>query len=150
MKKKIIIIGTILVILGCISALVYAGFKLNEKEKKEDSHLVEITHNELIEKTNNKESLILVFTQTQCSHCAEYKPVLKSVLSEYDIYAYEIVLDHLTTEEKAKIKDIANVGGTPATVFIEEGIEKNSSTRLSGTKSASKLVQRFKAMGYIK
>ncbi len=150
MKKKLIKYSIIAVVLIAVGGLVYASTKLNSKIKEEDSHLIEITYDELQKKVDNKESFILLFSQTQCSHCAEYKPVLKKVLTKYDLYAYEIVTDKLTKEENAKIKDIANISGTPATVFIEDGVETKTSTRLSGTKSESKIVSRLKSLGYIK
>lgn len=149
MKKKVIIISVLAVAIIAISLLVYASIKLNGQAKEEDSHLIEISFSELQEKIDNKETFIFVITQKQCSHCAEYKPVLKKVLAEYDIYAYELSLDNLDAEKKGKLNDIANVSGTPATIFIEDGVEKNTSSRLSGTKTESKIVSRLKAMGYI-
>ena len=149
MKKKVIIISVLAVAIIAISLLVYASIKLNGQAEEEDSHLIEISFSELQEKIDNKETFIFVITQKQCSHCAEYKPVLKKVLAEYDIYAYELSLDNLDAEKKGKLNDIANVSGTPATIFIEDGVEKNTSSRLSGTKTESKIVSRLKAMGYI-
>ena len=149
MKKKIIYsITTVLVILSAIG-LVYAAITLNKKKEIEDNHLIEISFNELQEKITNKETFILVITQTDCPHCAEYKPILKSVLADYDIIAYEIDETRLDAKEFGRLKDIANTSGTPATVFIEDGEEKSTSTRMIGSKKRDAIIQRLKAMKYI-
>ena len=150
MKKKIIIIIAILIVIAAVVGIIYAGSKLHEKEKIEDNHLIILNFDELQKKVDAKETFILVVTQTTCSHCAEYKPVLKKVLAKYDIYAYEIEDDKLNEEEKAKLKDIASISGTPTTVFIVDGEEKSTANRLVGPADQNKLVSRFKAMGYIK
>lgn len=133
-----------------IAGMIYASTTLNKKTEEENKHLVEITYKELEEKVNNKETFILVLTQTNCSHCHEYKPVLKKVLHENNIYAYEVSTDKLTKEENSKLKDIANTSGTPTTVFIENGEEKSTYSRIVGTQTESKIVNKLKSMGYIK
>lgn len=152
MKKRLIIIGIIVVITLSITGLIYAGAKLNNKTEEENKHLITITFSELKEKINNKETFILLISQEQCSHCAEYKPILKKVLAKHDVYAYELKLDKpkLSKKETAELKDIANTSGTPTTIFIENGEETNTSTRLVGTKTSSEIENRLKALGYIK
>lgn len=151
MKKKIAIIAIIIIIIGAIAGMIYASSVLNKKETEKEKHLIEITLDELEEKISNKESFILVITATYCSHCAEYKPILSEVLTEYDIVAYYIEQDKLDKEtELPKLKEIANISGTPATIFIKNGAEESTSTRLSGNQPKSKIISRLKTMGYIK
>lgn len=150
MKNKIIMIIGILVLSIAIGSLVYASVSLTKEDKEEENHLIEISFSELQEKVNNKDSFILVLSQTGCSHCAEYKPILKKVLNKYDVVAYELVTDLINKEENAKLKDIANFSGTPTTVFIVDGEEVNTYNRIVGSASESKIVSRLKAMGYIK
>ncbi len=149
MKNKVIMVIIILILTIAIGSLVYAGISLTKENNEEDSHLVEISFDELQEKIDNKETFILLMSQTTCSHCAEYKPVFKKVLTKYDITAYEISTDLLSKEENALIKDIANISGTPTTVFIFDGEEKNTANRLVGAAQESKIVSRLKALGYI-
>lgn len=149
MKKKVLfIVGALIVILSIVG-LIYASITLNKSEENEEKHLIEITFSELKEKINNKESFILLISQESCSHCAEYKPVLKKVLTKHDLYAYELQINKLSTKESAELKDIANTSGTPTTIFIENGTETNTSTRLVGTKQSSEIESRLKALGYI-
>lgn len=152
MKKKLIIILVTIVCLAAIGGMIYIGLVNTEKEKDLDKHLIEIKFSELQKKVDNKETFILVLTQTDCSHCMEYKPTLKKVLAEYDIYAYELNIseDKISKEDKAKLKQIANTSGTPTTVFITNGEEKTTSTRLVGNRPSSDIIKRLKAMGYIK
>lgn len=147
MKKKIIIIVLIVLIIAGITLAII----LNKNNKKEYG-LIHITFNELQEKVKNKDSFILVITRTDCSHCAEYKPVLTEVLNKYKIAAYQLDTDPdiLSDEEIAKLKDIASISGTPTTIFIENGEEKTTANRIVGTASASKIEKRLKSTGYIK
>lgn len=150
MKKKLLIFLAFAISIGAIIAIIYAAIALNRQEKIEDSYLIELTYKELEEKINKKESFVLVFTQSQCAHCHEYKPILKRTLAKKKFYAYEVVLDNLSKQEKAKLNDIANVSGTPTTVFIIDGEEVNSSSRLVGIQQEDKIVNRLKYYGYIK
>ncbi len=151
MQKNKVFIILIIVILGvAVGALIWGSISLQKKEKIEEEHLIELNYEELMEKIDNKESFILLFSQTTCSHCEQYRPTLKKVLVEYDLYAYEIATDLLSKEENAKLKDVANVTGTPTTVFIVNGEEKNTANRLVGAAKENKIVSRFEALGYIK
>lgn len=149
MKKKLFIIIAIILIVGSLSALIFAGVKLYQNKVNQDKHLVNLSFNDLQEKINNKETFILVITQTTCSHCQEYKPILKKVLANYDIYAYEIEQDTLTQDERKELEHIASISGTPTTIFIIDGQEKSTTNRLIGPAEETKIINRFKAMGYI-
>lgn len=149
MKKKLLIFLGIALSLGAIGAIIYASITLNKQQKLEDSYLIELSYDELVKKIENKDSFVLVYTQTTCSHCIEYKPILKKTLYKNKLYGYEIVIDKLNTEEKAKLKDIANVSGTPTTIFIKDGVEISTSSRLTGIQTEDKLTNRFKYLGYI-
>lgn len=150
MKKKILITAGILVVILAIAGLIYASMTLNKKEQEMENHLIELTFDELQEKVDNKETFILVFTQESCSHCMVYKPTLKEVLYENNIYAYELQTNKLTTKEAAKLKDIANAEGTPTTIFIKDGQEISTNVRLVGNQSKGNIVSRFKTLGFIK
>ena len=149
MKKKLLIFLGIALSLGEIGAIIYASITLNKQQELEDSYLIELSYDELVKKIENKDSFVLVYTQTTCSHCIEYKPILKKTLYKNKLYGYEIVIDKLNTEEKAKLKDIANVSGTPTTIFIKDGVEISTSSRLTGIQTEDKLTNRFKYLGYI-
>ncbi len=151
MKKNVLIIVAVLIAIVAIGGMIYASIKLNDEKKENESHLVELSLSELQEKVKNKETFILVFTQSECGHCANYKPKLQRVLSKHDLYAYEIVLDKLEKEEKSELRNIANTedNGTPTTVFIKDGEEIRISSRLVGDQNESNIEQRLRQLKYI-
>lgn len=148
-KQKLIFAAVAIVVIGAIVGFIYGSSVLKKQEIDLDSHLKIIDFKELQEKVNNKETFILLFSQTDCVHCAAFKPIFKEVLTKHDLTAYEIQLDTLTDDEKNQLYTIANVSGTPTTVFIENGAEKSTSTRLQGEATADKIEARLKAVGYI-
>ena len=150
MKEKIIKYAIILVIALAIGGIIYAGVILNKKDKKGDEHLIELKFSELEDKINKKEDFILVVTQTNCSHCESYKPILKDVLVNYDIVAYEINTKKLSKEEYKGFSNIININGTPTTIFFRNGEETTTSNRLIGEQKYNNIVRRFQSLGYIK
>lgn len=152
MKKTLVILLLIIsLFIGGCSKKEETNDNNDNKENvtEKSSKLVLLSFPELKEKIDNKESFILVITQTTCSHCAEYRPILTAVLDKYNITAYEIESNKLTTEERGLMNDIANVSGTPTTIFIEDGVETTTTNRIIGPANQSKLISRFTAMGYI-
>lgn len=123
-----------------------------ENDKQEEySNIREINYTDLENMLLEKHSFILLVSQTGCSHCEAYRPVLNKVLKDNKITAYEIDLLKLTEEELKSFNKFAYVSGTPTTIFIKNGQEESTSNRLVGSGSSSdKIVSRLKAMGYIK
>ncbi len=148
-NKIAIIIISIISILS-IGGLIYASIVLNKKEQDLSKYLVELSYKELKNKIDKKDSFILVITRTDCSHCAVFKPKLKEVLSQNNIIAYEIATDKLSTNEKAEFNDIANISGTPTTIFIVDGEEATTTNRLIGDVTTEKIINKLKSQGYIK
>ena len=148
-SKIAIIIISIISILS-IGGLIYASIVLNKKEQDLSKYLVELSYKELKNKLDKKDSFILVITRTDCSHCAVFKPKLKEVLSQNNIIAYEIATDKLSTNEKAEFNDIANISGTPTTIFIVDGEEATTTNRLIGDVTTEKIINKLKSQGYIK
>lgn len=149
MKKKLgIIIGTAVIAIA-FGFLMYACIVSALHNHALNKTLESIKFAELQEKIDNKESFILVYTQKSCSHCQQYKPVLKEVLLENNLKAYEIDISTIDKSDKAKLKDIANAESTPTTIFITEGQEHSTTSRIVGAVKKDSIVSRLKAMGYI-
>ena len=143
MKKKIVIYisGLFIVLLG-----VTAGYFLFNKNNK----LVELDYNEVISKLNNKESFVLCISRTNCSHCIDYKPKLRRVANEYDTYIYFIDVDKYDKKDlEAFNSRISFDGSTPVTVFIKDGEEKTTATRIEGDVSVDRIVNKLKKNGFI-
>jgi len=150
MKKNIAKWAFLAICIFAIVMVIIGAIIMKHRENEMDKHLVELSINELQEKINNKESFILVITQTTCSHCAEYKPTLKKVLYKYDITAYYIEKDLLSDAEKGQLNEIANVSSTPTTIFIKDGEEKSTNQRFTGNRPESEIISKLKYEGYIK
>ena len=149
MKKKLWVFLGLAISIGAIIAIVYAAITLNKQQEIEDNYLIELSYKELEEKIKNKDSFMLIYTQSTCSHCHQFKPVLKKTLAKENFYGYEIVIDKLETSDRAKLNDIANVSNTPTIVFIKDGEEINSSSRLVGARSEEEIINKLKYLGYI-
>ena len=151
MKKTLILLLIMIsLFIGGCSNKEESSTEDNNNQVEQKGELVVLSFDELQAKIDNKDSFILVVTQTTCSHCAEYRPILTAVLEKYNVVAYEIESDKLTTEERGLMNDIANVSGTPTTIFIEDGVETTTTNRIVGPASQSKLVAKLTSMGYIK
>lgn len=144
-KKNILlylIIGMI-VIIG-----IFFVYKLTFANKKE-TKLVETSVSELESKINNKETFILVISQTGCSHCKQYLPELEKALKEVDKEAYLLNISNVTEEEQTTLNKYVSFSGTPTTIFFHEGIEKTTLNRIVGYASKTKIIERLQSLGYI-
>lgn len=125
-----------------------------EVEKEDEnitdySNIEELTYSDFENKLNDKESFIILISQTYCSHCIDYKPKYNQVLKKNKIIGYEIDLLTLTEEEYEKIMELTDVTGTPTTLFYNNGIEIEDS-RLVGSKSKEELTTALIEYNFIK
>lgn len=144
-KKTYLIILIILLILLFVSL----GILYIRKKEEENTLVYEINMQQLEEKINNKDTFILVMTQTGCVHCQSYLPTIKKVSREYGVTFYVLNRAKLSKEEYSRLNDIANISGTPSTIFIVDGEEKTTLNRLTGSIEKSRLVEKLISEGYI-
>lgn len=149
-KKKNIILGVlvcVLVILVC-TLLFVLGKKYNPS-KGDYKSVINIDLAGFKEKVANKEKFVLVVTQTGCSHCLAYLPVLEEIGEEYKLTFYDINMTDLSDEDKIEFNKLVRISGTPTTIFYTDGEEQSTTTRLVGEKSKEKIISRLKSEGYI-
>ena len=79
-KKRAIILGSI-----CLVILVGAFIADRILSK---NYFKELKYDEVIEKIENKDSFVLLISQTTCTHCISYKPKLEEVANKYKIDIY--------------------------------------------------------------
>lgn len=136
MKKILAIMIALLFIVGCDSG-----------------KLRTIKFSEFQTKINNKDSFALVLASTTCAHCEDYKVTLNSIIDKYGIEVYLLYIDKLSEDERNQLKSLfifnSNMS-TPTTIFVEEGIEKNTYDRIVGAINYTKVVNKFKSKGYIR
>ncbi len=143
-KKFWWIILILLIIIGI------SIFFIMNKDDSKLSNIMNISINELQNKYDNKETFIVVLTQTGCSHCEKYLPNLNKVLKDNNLTAFELNTTNLSDDEKATLARYISYSGTPTTVFIKNGEEETALNRLVGDLSQEKITERLKNMGYIK
>lgn len=108
-----------------------------------------ISIDKLKEKINNKESFILVISKDDCSHCKAYLPVVNKIGKQYNVTFYDVSQTNLSDENLTYLRNVANISGTPTTVFIQDGEEKTTTNRLVGEVPEYRVIEKLKAMGYI-
>ena len=148
-KKKNIIISAVIIVLTVIicAAIWFIGKGFN---KTEYPYIHELTFNELESKLNNQDSFVLIITQTGCSHCEAYLPVVQNVSNKYKVDFYVLNRTNISDEERTKLKNIANISGTPTTLFYTSGEEKSALNRLVGQATEYRLVEKLTSEGYIR
>ena len=139
-KKAIIIIVICLILLICG----IIGDRMLSK-----SNLEEIKYDQMMKKVDNKESFVVLFSQTTCSHCMDFKPKLEKVSNEFNIKIYYLETDLLDEDTYAELKKKFSFSGTPTTIFVVKGEEKSAATRINGDVSKEKIISKLKSNGFI-
>ncbi len=140
-KKKalIIIIVCLIILIGT-----FIGDSILSK-----SYFEEIKYAEMMKKIDNKDSFVVLFSQTTCSHCMDFKPKLEKVANEFNIHIYYLETDILDAEDLKELKNNFSFSGTPTTIFIVNGEEKSAATRINGDVSREKIISKLKSNGFI-
>lgn len=143
MKKKNLIIVCSIVLVVILGILLFYNINSNKYG------LFELKYDAVMEKIKNKEDFVLVISQTSCTHCVSYKPVLKSVAKKYKIKTYYIDVDLLSDKETDEFKKYVSYSDTPATLFIKNGSESTRANRIIGEASEEKIVSKLKQNNFI-
>ena len=132
--KKLLLVILIIFISGCSALKTYD----------------EISYKKLNNMLNKKESFILFIGSSTCSACSSYKVTLNQVVKKYGVDIKYIDLSKLSSKEKGDVTARFPISGTPATIFIEKGVEKDTYNRIDGNVRYSKIVKKLKENGYVK
>lgn len=138
-----------LVIIAVILLGVFLVYKLAFSDS-ENTNIINIKVSDLETKIENKETFILVISQTGCSHCEQYLPELNRTLADYDLDAFVLNISGLDKENTQTLANYVNFSGTPTTIFFIDGEEKTTLNRLVGYASKTKIIDRLESLGYIK
>ena len=143
-KKKLVmgILGGIIV----IGLIVFFFLGSNSSD-----NFIKLNYNEFKEKIDNNDSFVLCVSRTTCSHCNDYKPKLKEVSKKYNIKIYYTEINEFSNSELDYFKDNFGFdGGPPITMFIKDGKEGTTGSRIEGDVSMEKIVSKLKTNGFIK
>ncbi|MDR1782128.1 MAG: thioredoxin family protein [Bacilli bacterium] len=134
----------ILTLLTCVAiAFVFVGCSSKGEVK-------EIKPSSISERMDNKETFVVEFASTTCSHCIAFAPIYEGYAKENtDIPFYRIYIDKVTDDYESDIlNDLANkytIGGTPTTLFFKDGVYKG---QIVGTVTKEELAS--KTQQYLK
>lgn len=140
-KKKIYILGVVCLILLIVLLIINA---IDNK-----TYFKELKYKEVIEKIENKESFVLLLSQTTCSHCMDFKPKIENVANKYKLNIYYIETNLLNKDQASKLKTYISYTGTPTTIFILNGQETTVANRLNGSVEEQKIIDKLKSNGFI-
>ena len=132
--KKILLLIVIFLISGCGALKTYD----------------EISYKKLNSMLDKKEDFILFIGSSTCSACSSYKITLNKVVKKYGVDIKYIDLSKLSDKEKGNVTSKFPISGTPATLFIENGDEKDTYNRIDGNVRYSKIIEKLKENVYIK
>ena len=139
-KKNIIMLVTICVLGVGIGYLLFNS----------NNNLIKLDYSELENKIENKENFVVCISRTTCSHCNDYKPKLKKIANKYKINIYYTDIDKYSKTELEKFNNLISFdGGTPITIFIKNGEEKTTATRIEGDVSTDRIIDKLKKNGFI-
>ena len=137
MKSK-----TFKLILG-ILIIIFVGIIIGYFIFNKNNNLVKLDYKDIVNKIDNKESFVLCVSRTTCSHCQSYKPKLQKVANKYNIKIYYTNIDTYNKDELNDFNSrITFDGGTPVTLFIKNGEEKTTATRIIGDVSSEKIIDK--------
>ncbi len=127
--------------------ILFFGYKLFfEKDK-----FISLSYEEVINKVNNNESFVLCVSASDCIHCQDYKPKLKTIANKYNIDIFYTDVDTFSEENYERFKtEFSFDGSTPTTIFFNDGEEKTTATRIEGDVSTEKIINKLKKNGFIK
>lgn len=109
----------------------------------------EISYDQLQELLDDKESFPLVIASATCSACNSYRPTMEKFIKEYNVDVKYIDLDKLTDKEESELMSEFPISGTPTTVFVTKGTEKDTYNRIVGNKKISETEEAYRENGYI-
>lgn len=126
--------------------ILFLGYKLFF----EKNNFILLSYEEIIEKVNNRDSFVLCVTASDCVHCQDYKPKLKSISNKYDIEIFYTDIDSFDDADYENFKsEFSFDGSTPTTIFFRDGEEKTTATRIDGDVSTEKIISKLKKNGFI-
>lgn len=114
-----------------------------------ETELIDITYDDLAQKIKDKQSFVLYVGSSECSHCAEFKPILEKAIKKYKLKVYYINMANVSTARYNAVMKKIDGRGTPTTVYIEKGKTKTS-PRIEGESDYDTVLEFFHDLGLLK
>lgn len=136
--------------LGILLGIVIIGLLIFYFLNSGNNNFIKLDYNEFKDKVDNEDTFVLCVSRTTCSHCNTYKPKLEEISKKYNIKIYYTEIDDFSDSELDYFKDNFGFdGATPITMFIKDGKESTTGSRIEGDVSTEKIVSKLKTNGFI-
>ncbi|NLA78417.1 MAG: hypothetical protein GX845_02580, partial [Erysipelothrix sp.] len=108
MKKLVLILALLLMFVGCSNSA--EGLPITSA-------------NEVQQQLDQDASLIVVIGQSTCSACLQYRPVLREVVTNYDVKLAYVELDKDKAKDVNELVDrhLHEANSTPTTYVFKDG-----------------------------
>ena len=116
-------------------------------EEDPTSNLKEVDYQEFKTMLNNQDNFLIIFSQTGCSHCKDFKPKINKIAKENKFIVYYLEIDKIDSETYNTFKDEYDFTGTPTTFVVKKGIIKD---KIVGNVTDEQLSEFLKNNEYIK
>lgn len=122
MKKIALICLGCFLLLGCSTS---KGENMQPIKMKEKGTISSLTLDDFVEKMKNKETFIVIFSQTTCGYCHEFFLETQAYIEDIGLPMWDVVLD----EEERPIQDNLSIiheyfstfSATPSIYFVRDG-----------------------------
>jgi predicted bacteriocin transport accessory protein len=132
-----------------ILILIIAVFAITLTGCSKDKALISVSYDGLAAKIRERDSFVLYVGSSECSHCAEFRPVLEKVMRKYKLDIYYIDMAELSAAKYKAVMDKIDGRGTPTTVYIKKG-RTLTSPRIEGESDYETVVEFFQDLGLVK
>ena len=89
--------------IAACTLLLLTGCSSKYERDDEPGRVENITVAKMQEMVDKKESFAIVFTQTTCSHCIEFKKMLDGYLLDHNVVLYDVVLDEAPASQRKSL-----------------------------------------------
>ena len=110
----------------------------------------EISYSDLTKMLDDKEDFVLFIGSETCSACSAYKITVNKIVEKYGVDIKYLDISKLSDEENSELSSNFAFSGTPTTIFVTDGKEKDTYNRIDGNAKYSKTVEKLKENAYIK
>ena len=133
--KFVLGIAIALSLVGCSSSIDRSDIAADKGD------LVVVSSEEVLNKIDDGNTFVFIITQTNCSHCKQYEPIIAELCVEESIKVYQIVADKDDSDALDTLMERYEIEYTPTTFVVVEGELKDS---FVGSVSLDELKDYFK------
>ena len=132
-----------------ILLLIITVFAVTLTGCSKDKTLINVSYDDLATKIRERDSFVLYVGSSECSHCAEFKPVLEKAVKKYKLDVYYINMAGLSAAKYNAVMKKIDGRGTPTLVYLKKG-KTLTSPRIEGESDYETTVEFFKDLGFVK